>query len=1167
MHQLPSTEDNGTEDPRERAEKAWRAGRFLEEREALEILIEQSPGDLDNHLRLATVYVWLGEWEAAKKVLKQAEQHGHTCSGVQIRLGLAQVALNKDIHAAINHFRDAAANDPTNAEAFLRLGRCYLRIRRYEDAAEALSKAIEAGYGTPHVYTLQGICQAGVADTHGAMDLFRQALRLNPHHAQAWYNLGLCLQKEGDTDPAYAAYQKALETKPDYTLALLNQGNNLQEQKDYKQAESTFRKLLELSAGMAVAHFNLGNALVGQGKDGEAVSSYRKALELDSSYPQAKLNLALALLREGRYDEGFTAYEERKNREDPVPTIVNPSCREWKGPEDRVENLLLVAEQGLGDTIHFARYAKEALRWANNVTLCAQEPLVELLGYSDLGVSICKASQLNSVRSDAWRSLLSVPQYLRLSKDNVGVNRPYLKAPQDRITYWSNKLRLDGRLLIGVNWQGNPDTEIGFCQGRSFLLEMLRPLGQLEGVELVSLQKGPGIEQLLECSFISRFSSAQSLVDASWCFKETAAIIMACDIVITSDTVVAHLAGALGKEVWLLLQKVAEWRWGLEGSTTSWYPSMKIYRQRDDGDWSHVVSSVYEDVLKRLATPSTETTEGEEQRISLTQIKHNNTNERMRELERLAESNLSRGNHTLANAAYQFLVNKNYANPSVIYNLGFLYGAQGDPQKACEVAKVGIKKFPKDPQLYDLLGRALLGLEQNEEAVNILQKGIALAPRSVQLLIKMGMALTKLRKYDEALNCYRRALKLSPKDTEALWLLGVALRLRGDVEEAIRAYRQALALDPNYHAVHSCLGVALQEQGKIRDALASHKQAIELMPDNAEYRWNYAGCLLLAENYVDGWKEYEYRWSANEKRKPLVVPTTQMWCGGTEQHTDNLLVVAEQGLGDTLQFMRYCQMIKKYASSVTVVLQDKLVELARFSEIADEVVSPHQKPLRPLGPWVPLLSLPMHLGVTSQHPLANNPYIRVSPKLKEEWSLKIRKNKSLVIGINWQGNPSTESKGTMGGRSLPLAMFEPLSKVDGISFLSLQKGFGSEQLETCTFRDKFIAAQKEVEKTWGFMDTAAIVESCDLVITTDTAMAHLAGGIGASTWVLLKYVPDWRWGLHGTTTGWYPSMRLFRQKGRGDWEGVIKEVCSALRIWQTEMNTAGSTRVEGSHST
>ena len=191
------------------------------------------------------------------------------------------------------------------------------------------------------------------------------------------------------------------------------------------------------------------------------------------------------------------------------------------------------------------------------------------------------------------------------------------------------------------------------------------------------------------------------------------------------------------------------------------------------------------------------------------------------------------------------------------------------------------------------------------------------------------------------------------------------------------------------------------------------------------------------------------------------------------------------------------------------------------------------------GQWIPLLSIPRYLKVCPSDPIITDPYIKTTNTLDEKWSKILATEKKPIVGINWQGNPNTEKTG-LAGRSLALKAFALIAKNSQISLLSLQKGFGSEA-DTCSFKKRFVGCQDHISKTWDFLETAAIIANCDLIITSDTSIAHLAGGMGKPTWLLLHKVPDWRWGLTGHTSFWYPSMRLFRQQKRGNWKEVIEK--------------------------
>ena len=315
----------------------------------------------------------------------------------------------------------------------------------------------------------------------------------------------------------------------------------------------------------------------------------------------------------------------------------------------------------------------------------------------------------------------------------------------------------------------------------------------------------------------------------------------------------------------------------------------------------------------------------------------------------------------------------------------------------------------------------------------------------------------------------------------------------------------------------------------------------------------------MSGDYASGWQRYEYRFQSKNAKEVLNAhPSCEQWNGEALTQGEKLLLVSEQGLGDTLQFMRYATALRNQGLSVSVCAPRKLHTLIQTSGIDPSPLTPKQANAFTEGHWIPLLSVPRLLEVSPSNPIITEPYIKTTAEMTAKWAEILSAEQLPIVGINWQGNPKTEKTG-LRGRSLALETFAPITGSSQITFLSLQKGFGSEQLETCSFKDRFVSCQDQVNDTWDFLETAAIIANCDLVITSDTSVAHLAGGMGKTTWLLLHKVPDWRWGLDGDTTFWHPSLRLFRQRERGNWYGVMERVAQALQKHFGESSTSTNT--------
>ena len=291
--------------------------------------------------------------------------------------------------------------------------------------------------------------------------------------------------------------------------------------------------------------------------------------------------------------------------------------------------------------------------------------------------------------------------------------------------------------------------------------------------------------------------------------------------------------------------------------------------------------------------------------------------------------------------------------------------------------------------------------------------------------------------------------------------------------------------------------------------------------------------------------EYEYRFKKTEPLLPNASPNIEKLNEDNFKTKGKLLVVSEQGIGDVFQFMRYIPYLIKQDFDVSFCAPEKLHELIKTSNISKKLLTPEEGNKVKEGRWIPLMSLPLLLDINPSNPIITDSYIHSSKKLNDKWKKILAKEKSVVIGINWQGNPTTE-KSHLKGRSIPLKYFSKLTEDNDFKFLSLQKGFGSEQLENCLFKDSFVSCQDEVNQIWNFLETAAIISNCDLIITSDTSVAHLSAGLGKPTWCLLHSVPDWRWGLNGEESFWYPSLRLFRQIEKDNWSEVMDKVKAEL---------------------
>ena len=437
----------------------------------------------------------------------------------------------------------------------------------------------------------------------------------------------------------------------------------------------------------------------------------------------------------------------------------------------------------------------------------------------------------------------------------------------------------------------------------------------------------------------------------------------------------------------------------------------------------------------------------------------------------------------------------------------------------------------KERRALELINQGKL-IEAEEIYEKLVKKGACSHIAYGNLAAIYGLKGRKL----EMIKLLRKALEIQPDYPDAHINLGTALKENGDLNGAIASFQQALKLKPSYLEAHINLGNALHEQGDLIAGIVCFENALKLKPSYPEAHWNLSLVQLLSGNYAAGWANYDWR-----HKKKNAQPSTQQWQGEDLRAEEQLLVISEQGLGDTIQFMRYIPYLQQKGIDVSFCPQKELHLLIKAAGIHSNPITPEQAHIISNGKWIPLLSLPRYLGVNQQNPIISEPYVTIKSELINRWKEILSKERMPIIGINWQGSPNAE-KTNQKGRSIPLEAFLPITKNNNLSFLSLQKGYGSEQLYNCSFRNKFVHCQNQVNDVSDFLETASIIANCDLIITSDTSIAHLAGSMGKKTWVLLKKIPEWRWGMKSEKTFWYPSMRLFRQIERSNWHEAIERV-------------------------
>ncbi len=477
-------------------------------------------------------------------------------------------------------------------------------------------------------------------------------------------------------------------------------------------------------------------------------------------------------------------------------------------------------------------------------------------------------------------------------------------------------------------------------------------------------------------------------------------------------------------------------------------------------------------------------------------------------------------------------------------NLGSILKSFGNLEEAVVHQRKAIELKPDFAQAYSNLGNILKDLGNLEEAEIVLKKAIELNPDFPEAHSNLGDVLNNLGNLEEAEIVLRKAIELKPDFPDAYLNLGNTLKDFGDLKRAKDLMQKSIELNPYYAEAYSNLGIILKDLGNLKEAEHILKKAIELKPDLGEAYFNLSYIELLNGDYQAGLVNYEFRLIKNKPVIPHGSTNIKRNEGEKLKEGEKLLVISEQAAGDVIFYMRYLLPLKQQGIDVSFCAPKKLHSLIKDSGIHPNPLGPEECNLVTEGEWIPLLSLLKYFDVSPDNPVINTPYLTSTPSLKDKWRTILSNEKKPIIGINWQGRKIIEK--SYQGRSIPLEKFSRLLEKNDISFLSLQKGYGSEQMEQCSFKDHFVSCQKQIDEIWDYSETAAIIENCDLIITNDCSIGPLAAGIGKDVWLLLKNPPFWTWGLTGERTFWYPSMRLFRQNELYNWDEIMDRVSNKL---------------------
>ena len=476
------------------------------------------------------------------------------------------------------------------------------------------------------------------------------------------------------------------------------------------------------------------------------------------------------------------------------------------------------------------------------------------------------------------------------------------------------------------------------------------------------------------------------------------------------------------------------------------------------------------------------------------------------------------------------------------YHLGIALKGCGMVVEAFDAFRRAHALQPDYPEVLNELGNMLQEHGKPAEARICLERAIQLDPRSAAAVNNLGIVCCSLGHLDAAAGYFRRALDLKPDFPEAYNNLGTVFRMLGATEESTACVVQALTLRPDYPDALLNLGNLLNESGRLPEAVAALERAVSLKPGSPDLHRNLGFFLLAAGRLEEGWREYEWRWQCRDVA-PSIPPFKVPCWRGEPGEGRTLLLWAEQGFGDTIQFCRYAPLAAERNLRVLLMVQPPLVKLVQSLRGVEAVMGDGRN-LPSFDLHCPLLSLPLAFGTGLESIPADIPYLAPGKEVVSAWEQRLPANPSglLRVGLAWAGNPTLHAQvdGSVDRkRSISPELLAPLVEVDGIQFFNLQKDGPPAPAE--------FGLIDFMNECADFTDTAALIANLDLVISVDTAVVHLAGALGKPVWVLNRFDSCWRWLREREDSPWYPSLRLFRQPRPGDWGSVIARVRDELK--------------------
>ncbi|WP_426412060.1 tetratricopeptide repeat protein [Bradyrhizobium ganzhouense] len=947
----------------------------------------------------------------------------------------------------------------------------------------AVAKSLEAAKQGQALFNLGRYAEA--------LDCFNIFARLNPNVAPLYQTRGLCLQRLGRLEEAQADFERSIALNPAEAETHKNLGTLHARFGRMEQAFASFDRALALRPNFSAALNEKARALWSLQLLDEAFAAFHQSQALEPGNADTIWNLALLQMLTGDFERGLPGREARwKASSLGLPDRGFSQALWLRDQPLEGKTILLHADEALGDSIQFARYVPFVAALGAQVIL-EVKPAVQRLLAGVPGVAHCvDRSSTPSLAFDLHCPLGSLPLAFGTRLDTIPFAQGFLPAPPaERVTAWENRLGPRTRLRVGLVWSGDPGHKND--HNRSMALRTLAPLLDCD-VQFISLQKGIRDE---DRGFLREREDIIDPTEQLNDFSETAALVACLDLVISVDTSVVHLSGALGTPVWTMLPFNPDWRWLLNRGDSPWYSSMRLFRQTTRDDWVSVVDNVRHELEALVSAWRPDARPHRSDALSFGRedaLVSNYLGHQLWQLKRTDEALLQ----------FQQALHLNPQYFEAAENCGRLLLDLGRPAEALDYLNAAETLNPSSASLYRTRGICLQEANRLADAEADFERSIALDACVAETHNNLGLLHWKLGRTDQAFACIDRAVALRPHFAAAFankaWML-LDLQL---LDQASAAFRKSLAIDPN----------------------------------RASTIFSFALLQLLTGDFERGWAGREARWKASPLGLADLGFAQPLWRGEQSIEGKTILLYCDEGLGDSIQFARFVPMVAALGARIILGVRPPIQQLLAGIAGVAECISREAAASLAFDLHCPLGSLPLAFRTRldtipfAQGYLPAPPAARVTA-LENRLGPRTR----FRVGLVWSGDPGHKNDHN---RSIGLRTLAPLLDCD-VQFVSLQKGVRAQDRA-------FLDERKDIidltEQLTDFSDTAALVSCLDLVILVDTSVVHLAGGLGAPVWTMLPFNPDWRWLLNRDDSPWYQSMRLFRQPKRGDWASVVENV-------------------------